>query len=363
MVASAGRSAQDATIEVGKMLAMSDVPKGRAKGGVARAANLTPERKKEIARRGALARWGAQATHKGNFEREFGIDVECYVLNDDGKTAVISQRGMGVALGLGVSGSRLPDFVNSKRMAPYVGQDLREKIENPLVFQSPSAGGNSPPPTKGNGYDVSVLIDLCRAAVAAETDGKPVNPAVLKNAHVILGASAKAGIQNLVYALAGYSPTTDEVISAFKLYIQEEARKYEPEFPAELYMQWHRLYKIPVPVRGKPWHFKHLTVRHIYFPLAKSSGKIFQLLRAQKSKEGDRQKKLFQFLNEIGARALRMHLGRILEMAESSTDKDGYEKKVAERFGDQGELDLALPSPSTTASLPPSVQSQPDAPA
>ena len=328
-----------------------------------RAANLTPERKKEIAKRGALARWGAQATHKGNFEKEFGIDVECYVLNDPGKTAVISQRGMGVALGLGVSGSRLPEFVNSKRMAPYVGRDLREKVENPLIFQSHSAGGNSPPPTKVNGYDVSILIDLCRAAVAAEKDNKPVNPAVLRNAHIILGASAKAGIQGLVYALAGYSPSTEEVISAFKLYVQEEARKYEPEFPGELYMQWHRLYNIPVPVRGKPWHFKHLTVSHIYYPLAKSSGKLLQLLRAQKSKDGDRQKKLFQFLNEIGARALRMHLGRILEMAESSPDYAIYERKVAERFGDQKELDLVLPTLSSTVLPPPSEQSPPAAPA
>jgi hypothetical protein len=78
-----------------------------------------------------------------------------------------------------------------------------------------------------------------------------------------------------VYALAGYNPTIEEVIAAFKLYVQEEARKYEPEFPNELYMQWHRLYDIPVPVRGKPWHFKYLTVRHIYHPLAQSSGKLY----------------------------------------------------------------------------------------
>ena len=119
--------------------------KGRQKGGLARAAALSNERKKEIAQTAALARWGAQAIHKGNFKEEFGIDVDCYVLNDPTKTAVISQRGMGAALGLGVGGSRLPMFVNSKRMSSYVGHELRKKLENPLVFQAPSAGGNSPP--------------------------------------------------------------------------------------------------------------------------------------------------------------------------------------------------------------------------
>jgi hypothetical protein len=110
-------------------------------------------------------------------------------------------------------------------------------------------------------------------------------------------------------------------------------------------MQWHRLYAIPVPGRGKPWHFKYLTVNHIYYPLAQSSGKILALLKAHKARGGDRAKKLFQFLNEIGARALRMHLGRVLEMAESSAESSSYEKKIVERFGGQQELDLVVPGP------------------
>jgi len=125
--------------------------------------------------------------------------------------------------------------------------------------------------------------------------------------------------------------------------VQEEAKKYEKEFPEELYMQWYRLYRIPVPTRGKPWDFKHLTVKHIYFPLAKSNGRILQLVRALKAKGGDRRKKLFQFLSELGARALRIQLGRVLEMAESSPDPLAYERRIAERFGGQQELDLVLP--------------------
>ena len=169
---------------------------------------------------------------------------------------------------------------------------------------------------------------------------------MVQQAQIIMGASAKNGIRQLVYALAGYSPSTDEVISAFKLYVQEEAKKYEKEFPPELYAEWHRLYEIPVPDRGRPWHFKQLTVDHIYTPLAESNGKLLTLLRANKSEGGDRRKKLFQFLNEIGARALRMHLGRVLEMAESSDTHEEYEKKIRKRFGRQGELDLSTTSSS-----------------
>lgn len=99
--------------------------------------------------------------------------MDCYVLDDAQKTAVISQRGMGAALGMGISGSRLPRFVNGRVMANYVGPELREKLDKPLVFQA-FTGGPNPPPSKVNGYDVTILIDLCKAVIAAEADRKPV---------------------------------------------------------------------------------------------------------------------------------------------------------------------------------------------
>jgi hypothetical protein len=339
---------------------MKRVIPGQA-GGKARAEILPPEKRSEIAQKAALARWGAktpQATHRGNFKEEFGVDVECYVLDDPGKTAVLSQTGMAQALGLGSGGRAFPRFLTSNAMRESVGAELAAKIENPLVFQW-GGGGAGAPPTSGYGFDATLLIDVCNAITTAEASGalKSVRyEKVVQQAHIIVGASAKSGIKGLVYALAGYSPSAEEVIAAFKLYVQEEARKYEPEFPNELYMQWHRLYEIPIPVRGKPWQFKHLTEKHIYYPLAKSNGKVLDLLRALKARGGDRQKKLFQFLNILGARALRMHIGRVLEMTEDSPDQETYERKILVRFGRQQELDLITPG-SSTASGRPSEQS------
>jgi hypothetical protein len=325
--------------------------KGRAKGGVKRAEVLSPEERTAIARKGAAARWGdkpLKATHKGSFKEEFGADVECYVLNDPQKTAVISQTGMARALGMSSRGSRFPNFLATRAMEGSVGTELREKLANPLKFQWGS-GGSEIPLTIAHGYDATLLVDVCKAIITAEAEGRlhERQTKIARQAHIILGASAKAGIKGLVYALAGYSPATEEVIAAFKLYVLEEAKKYESEFPNELYMEWHRLYEIPVPVRGKPWQFKHLTVNHIYYPLAKSSGKLYGLLKALKAKDGDKQKKLFQFLNEIGARALRMQLGRVLEMCESSCDKSAYEAKIVERFGGQQVFDLGSPNDPT----------------
>ena len=46
-------------------------------------------------------------------------------------------------------------------------------------------------------------------------------------------------------------------------------------------------------------------------------------------KGGDQKAKLFQFLNQIGARAQRIQLGHILEMAQSLPDKQTYDDIAA----------------------------------
>ncbi|WFR95709.1 P63C domain-containing protein [Rhizobium tumorigenes] len=334
----------------------SDKDQSKVAGGRARAESLPATRRSEIASRAAAARWGKtyKALSSGNFLADFGIDVECHVLDDPSKTAVISQRGMGQAIGFSKRGSRLGVFVGSKTMDGYIGRELREKIENPIIFQHSTAAAESPVST-AHGYDATILIDLCNSILAAKADGKLAGDRYARmseQAQTIVSASAKSGIRGLVYALAGYSPSTDEVVAAFKHYVREEAKKYEKEFPSELYEQWHRLYGISVPERGKPWQFKHLTIKHIYYPLAKSNGKLLELLRALKTNDGGRKTKLFQFLNDIGARALRMHLGRVLEMSESSKTKFEYENKLVQRFGGQQELDLFIPISGPSASQP-----------
>ncbi len=314
----------------------------QSQGGKARAERLPADTRKAIAGKGALMRWGAKATHRGNFKDEFGIDVDCYVLDDLNKTAVISQRGMGVALGMHARGDAFPRFMSSSIMADAAGPELRAKLTQPVKFQW-GTGGPEGPPSVVHGYDVTLLIDVCRAILAAEPKLGLRQAERVKQAHVILNASAKSGIKGLVYALAGYNPTAEEVIAAFKHYVQEEAKKYEKEFPPELYREWHRLYAIPVHGRGKPWHFKHLTLNHVYYPLAQSNGKVLELMRAAKAKDGDRRKKLFQFLSEIGARALARQLGRVLEMCEDSKSRSDYERKIVARFGGQQEFDLVIP--------------------
>ena len=321
---------------------------GARKGGEARAKALSAEERSRIAREAVEVRWRnagkfpmPRATHKGSFKEEFGIDVDCYVLNDEAHTAVISQRGMAQALGFSPQGGgRFPRFLGGKNISPYIGLDLRQKLTQPVIFQSPTVVSGVGPSGRVYGFDVTILIDVCKAIVAAVNDSKllPNQRGIAKQAHVILNASAKAGIKGLVYALAGYDATREEVIAAFKFYVREEARDYEKEFPDQLYEEWYRLYRLPKPERNKPWKFMHLTVDQVYRPLAKSNGKILELTKTQRQSSKERYKKLHQFLSEIGVKALRTQLGQLLGIARISKSQQEYESYFQRLFGQQFKL-------------------------
>lgn len=314
-------------------------PKGRAKGGIARAAKLTASQRSEIARKAANARHTLhkplEAIRKGNFNDDFGIDVDCYVLNDEKKTAVISQRGMAEAIGfVGKGGNNLPRFIDRKNVSPFIGSDLKAKLSQPIVFKRDKQGSSTSVAPLANGYDVTILIDLCNAIIDAD-NAKALTDSqanIAKQARIILAASAKSGIQNLVYKLTGYDASKEEIISAFKAFVQAEAKKYESEFPTELYLEWARLYGHR-PQRS--WKDMHLTINHVYYPLAKSDGKLLGLLREAKNSSGDSNAKLFQFLNLVGARALRFQLGRVFDVAQNAETSDVYEQEIARRFGGQ----------------------------
>lgn len=317
-------------------------PQGRAKGGVATAKKMTPEEKKARGIKGSVARWGLKATHKGNFKEAFNIDVDCYVLNDAVKTAVISQRGMAAALALGEGGRALPRFAAGKKVAEALGAEIVEKINNPLIFKGDIPGVKAPPVGDVNGYDVSLLIDICRALVVADSKGLLLSSQakIVAQANVVLAASAKAGIQGLVYALAGYDRTKEEVIEAYKLYVRDEAREYEREFTPELYEEWYRLYGLQKPVRGRPWEFRYLTIDHIYKPLARSAGKVFELAKSTKAERGESSDKIHQFLSEIGVKALRTQIGKITGIAIVSDTREDYERHIQEKVFGQQSLQL-----------------------
>jgi hypothetical protein len=64
-------------------------------------------------------------------------------------------------------------------MSPFVGRELREKLEKPPIFQW-GTGGREQPPRVVHGYDVTLLVDFCKAVLErlgmADSGTKPNAP-------------------------------------------------------------------------------------------------------------------------------------------------------------------------------------------
>ena len=143
---------------------------GRAKGGVARARALSPEERRDIAKRGAAARWDGcvkTATH-GSLDHPLkigDIEIPCYVLEDG--TRVLSQRGLQTGVGMSSGGSsktgeqRLANFLDSMADKGIDVKDLPARIRNPIRFAPPGGGRAS------YGYEATILADICDAILSA----------------------------------------------------------------------------------------------------------------------------------------------------------------------------------------------------
>lgn len=78
------------------------------------------------------------------------VPIHFAVRDDDGKTAVVSQRGAGAALGLSARGQSFIRFVSGKTIAPFHGVEARAKTENPLKYQWVALGAEKQPPGEFN---------------------------------------------------------------------------------------------------------------------------------------------------------------------------------------------------------------------
>src|SRR5262249_36913636 len=92
-------------------------PDPKAKGGFARAQKLTPQQRREIARKAALKRWGTATLPKADYTGvlKIGAGLPCFVL-DDGRR-MVSGRGITKAIGMkgrGQGTARIASLIRQK---------------------------------------------------------------------------------------------------------------------------------------------------------------------------------------------------------------------------------------------------------
>lgn len=144
---------------------------GKAKGGFARAEILPPERRQEIARKAAEARWSKdmpRATYEGTIKLG-DVEIACAVL-DDGQR-MITQSGFMRALGRSRQAKgrqyykgdvNLPAFLTAQNLKPYISSDL-EVTSSQVEIRFLNG-------QKAFAYSANLLPDVCDVFIRAERD-------------------------------------------------------------------------------------------------------------------------------------------------------------------------------------------------
>ncbi len=143
----------------------------RAAGGTARAAALSGDERREIARKAAKARWARhlpRATHQGVLRLD-DIEIEVAIL-DNGQR-VITQDGL--MWGLGRirppkgrpyrRSSNLPAFLAMRNLKPFIGEGL-VVLANQIEFRTEQG-------LKTVGYAASFLPEVCAVFARAQQAG------------------------------------------------------------------------------------------------------------------------------------------------------------------------------------------------
>lgn len=305
---------------------------GKAAGGRARAAKLTPEQRSASAKKAAASRWSGDVVGAvcGSPDSPLVIgdtEIECYVL-DDG-TRVLTQAAFLQAFGRSRTVRRtnddgLPPMVQGKALRPYISEGLVERA-TPILFNKPGGG-------RAHGYDARLLPDVCDAFLAARAAGAlPQNQhKIAEQAELLMRGLARVGIIALVDEATGYQDvrTKDALAKILEQFIDEELQPYLTTFPPEFYKEMFRLRGIEYDVRAlsgkRPRYFGHLTNNAVYRRLA--PGVLEELKRVQeKTKGGTPKHKLFQRLTgNVGYPKLQNHLSSVIAIMKLSSDWEDF---------------------------------------
>ncbi len=319
-----------------------DHDQSKAKGGFARAEALTPEQRKEIARKAALARWDGelpQASHDGTF-RIGGAVLSAAVL-PNGKR-LLSQGTFIMTLGRsrtpkagdGVLSTvdGIPFFLQAEVLKPFVTPEVMQAA-TPIFFRFKDG-------KRGLGYDAELLPkvadvylkfrDACHAA------DKPIPRQyshIVKACDILMRALAHVGIVALVDEATGYQDARarDALAKILEAFVAKELQKWIPTFPPDFYKEMFRLRNIPYDENGfrkRPRYIGHLTNDLVYSRLA--PGVIDELRNKNPVvANGRRKSKHHQWLTlDTGHPKLLQHLEAVKVLMKASDSWDQFKKMI-----------------------------------
>ena len=322
------------------------------KGGAARAKRLSAEERREIAMKGAAARWDEDVAQAvcGAPDRPLKIgnrEIQAYVLADG--TRVLTQADFLEALGKhrkanvkNVKGlddeERTPEIIKGQKLKPYISNDLLEK-SRPIRFRTPQG-------VKASGYRAEILPEVCEIYLRARADGQlqKQQAHIAAEAELLVRGLAHVGIIALVDEATGYQEmrAQDALAKILEAFIAKELRGWIETFPADFYKHLFRLRGLDFPHDSvkRPQYFGVLTNDIVYKRIA--PGVLDELKRiTPRNDSGRRKHKYFQRLTaNVGYPKLKEHLGGVVAVMRLSNDWTDFMDKLDRLYPRYGETML-----------------------
>ncbi|HEW79575.1 MAG TPA: hypothetical protein ENH34_06415 [Phycisphaerales bacterium] len=330
---------------------MSVKDEKKVKAGKARAKALSPEKRKEIAKKAAESRWSSEYP-KANYEGEIHIgdfSIPCAVLEDG--TRLLTQEGFLKAIGRsgkpaagrGSQVEKVAPFLDLINLKPFVNKEL-ESSTYPLIFR-PVTG------SRAFGYRAELLPKVCEVYLKARDEGKLLKTQLkfAKACDLLMRGLAHVGIVALVDEATGYQEVRDRKALQVILdkYITDELAKWTKTFPDEYYKHLFRLKNTPYPLgeKGrKPSYVGHWTNDIVYDRLAPGVKEALKKKNPRDKATGSRKHKHHQHLTrDYGHPVLTEHLSNVTFLMASCTDWKDFKKRLdiaKPKFGKTIEMDV-----------------------
>jgi hypothetical protein len=313
----------------------NSLPIGSA-GGTARAAKLTPEHRKEIARKAAAAKWNIPvASHDGNLAIAGWKNFPCWVLNDERR--IISQRSFMAAIGMAGS-SRVPvservsQILDPRNTRSNSAAALVHQLEHPIRFYTKDQ-------IEAFGYDGEIIVEFCQAVLYARRVGNLAGAALdyADQAERLLVALGKTGIAGLIDEATGYQEVRakDALAKILEQYIAKELQPWTSTFPEDFYKEIFRLRKWQwgdtKKITRRPAVVGHWTNDFVYDRLAPGVRQEL-CVKNPKLPTGRRKNLHYKWLTgDIGHPALKAHLDVVVRFL-SKAKNWGEFRNLLDRF-------------------------------
>lgn len=303
-----------------------------AKGGKARAQQMTPAERSDVARRAADARWGKKVMN-AEFVGSLPVadmSLDCVVLADGRR--IISQGSILMSLGRSDSSGRRtrndnrPPFVEAGNLVPFFTDELKSKFER-VEYRMDGINGTR------LGYEAEILPLVCEVYLAAREAGvlTPQQFGTAQHAEILVRGLSRVGIIALVDEATGYQDVRarDALAKILEAYVASELQPWVKTFDVEFYKQMFRLRGIqfdPASVK-RPAYFGHLTNDVVYKRVAPG---VFDEIKAQRAADEKKRKaKFFQQLTaEVGHPKLREHIASVTTIMKLSNDWTDFKRKL-----------------------------------